>query len=352
MLIPRRPAFLLAIVLVLAGCQVSRTPAPTSTRQLQVASVTRIVVQPALSPVAFSPDGEKIAFSTNRGIRVADLSGAFREIARARGATAISWSPRLGLIAYIEAGAVWSMRPDGRQRVRLSLPGVAGDLSWARGGDKLAVVLRRSVEGATRFELWITSRDGGFRRMLTRAPIGRAIRDPQWFNDSLFLLFGVSAPGRDALERATRIRIAYPDRREVPIDTPAVSLRLAPYGERVAYVTGPALEDDRGRVVISRLNGTGRVTVTSKDGRYTGLAWSPQGDKLAYAELINDAEAEIWVVDADGTGRLRVFSYALELPDPSVALSTTWSPDGLKLIFGTNTGAFTGPLWLATLERR
>ena len=352
MLIPRRPAFVLAIALAFAGCQVSRTPAPTSTRQLQVASVKRIVVQPALSPVAFSPDGKKIAFTTDRGVRVSDLSGASREIARARAATAMSWSPRLGLIAYIDAGAVWSMRDDGRARVRIPLPGFAVNLSWARGSDKLAVVLRRSVDGATRSELWLTSRDGGFRRMLTRAPAGRAIRDVQWFSDSLYLLHGLSAPGSLALERAWRIRVAYPDRREVPINTPAVSLRLSPSGERVAYVTGPALEDDRGRVVISRLDGTGRVVVTPNDGRYAGLAWSPQGDKLAFAEVINDAHAEIWLVDADGSGRLRVFSYALELPDPSVALSMAWSPDGYHLIFGTNTGTFTGPLWLATLERR
>lgn len=312
----------------------------------------RIFVQPAFSPVAFSPDGTKIAFSTSRGVRVGDLSGNSREIARTRTVNVLSWSSPLGLIAYIDAGAVWTMRDDGRGRVRVPLPGIAADLRWSRGGDKMAVVVRRSLEGATRSELWIANRDGGFRRMLTRAPVGRAIRDPQWFNDSLYLLFGVSPPGSVALERATRIRIAYPDRREVSIDTPAVSLRLSPSGERVAYVTGPALEDDRGHVLISRLDGTGRVTVTPRDGRYAGLAWSPQGDKLAFAEVINGADAEIWVVDADGSGRLRVYSYALELPGPRAALSIIWSPDARHLIFGTNTGTSKGPLWLATLERR
>lgn len=326
--------------------------APVSTRQLEVSSVKRIVVQPALSPAVFSPDGRRIAFGTERAVRVADLSGASRDITRARDTTAVSWSPRLGLIAYVDAGAVWTVRDDGRGRVRVPLPGFAVDVSWARGSDRLAVVLRRAVEGTTRFELWLANRDGGFRRLLTRAPAGRAIRDLQWFGDSLYLLYGVSTAGSLVLERASRIRIAYPDRRDIPLDTPAVSLRLAPHGERVAYVSGPALADDHGRVLISRLDGTGRVLVTPRDGTYTGLAWSPQGDKLAFGELVDKANAEIWVVDANGSGRLHIFSYAIELPDPNIALSITWSPDGRHLIFGTNAGRSTGPLWLATLEPR
>jgi WD40 repeat protein len=352
LLIYLRPALAVVIALISTGCQVSRVAAPISTRQLEVGTVKRIVVQPALSPASFSPDGRRIAFSTQRGVRVADLAGSSREVTRAKAATAISWSPRLGLIAYVEAGTTWTMRNDGRGRARVPLPGVAVDVSWSRGGDKLAVVLRRIVEGTTRYELWLANRDGGFRRLLTRAPAGRAIRDIQWFGDSLYLLYGLSAAGSLSLERAFRIRIAYPDRREIPIATPAVSLRLAPYGERVAYVSGPALEEGRGRVLISRLDGTGRVVVTPKTGTYSGLAWSPQGDKLAFAELTDEANAEIWVVDADGSGRLHISSYAFELPDPRIALSITWSPDGRHLVYGTNTGRFTGPLWLATLERR
>jgi hypothetical protein len=47
-----------------------------------------------------------------------------------------------------------------------------------------------------------------------------------------------------------------------------------------------------------------------------------------------------------------VLDYALEFSDPSIALSLAWSPDGRHLAFGTNTGSFTGPVWVATLARR
>lgn len=345
----------IAVALSLAaasGCEVSRRAAPVSTRQLQVASVARIIPQPALSPVAFSPNGQRIAFSTARAIRVADLAGSSREVAPAGVVTTISWSPRLDVIAVIDNGVVWTMRGDGRNRRRIKLPGLAVQISWAPGSDRLAVVVRRPLEGRARFELWLVNRDGGFRRLVTRAPVGRAVWDLQWFADSLYLLYGLSASTDRLLTQVWRVRIAYPDRRQIPIDPPALSVRLASTGERIAYVTRSDLDKSRGRIIVARLDGTGRFAITPKDGRYTGLSWSPQGDKLAYAELIDEATVEIWLVDADGSGRLRVISYPLELPHPRIALSIAWAPDGRHLVFGTNTGTFTGPIWLANLERR
>jgi Tol biopolymer transport system component len=110
--------------------------------------------------------------------------------------------------------------------------------------------------------------------------------------------------------------------------------------------------DGIGRVVISRLVGSGRFTLTQDEGRYTGLAWSPQGDKLAFATMDDEAHARVWIADGDGSGRLLVHDYALEFTDPSIALSTAWAPDGRRLLFGTNTGTFSGPIWLAEFGRR
>ncbi|MGH7898687.1 MAG: TolB family protein, partial [Candidatus Binatia bacterium] len=97
------------------------------------------MAEPALSPVAFSPDGARIAFSTARRVRVADLSGASREIAPTGVVTGLSWSPRLNLIAMIGGGAVWTMREDGGNRTRVALPGFALQAAWAPGSDRLAV---------------------------------------------------------------------------------------------------------------------------------------------------------------------------------------------------------------------
>jgi len=42
----------------------------------------------------------------------------------------------------------------------------------------------------------------------------------------------------------------------------------------------------------------------------------------------------------------------MEYTDPGMGVAIAWSPDGRHLVFGTNTGASRGPIWLVTLQRR
>lgn len=337
----------------MAGCEVRRAPAPESTRQLRVADVRRIVDQPALSPPAWSPDGTRFAFSAGQGLYVSGTgSSAPRKIAAVRVATSVSWSSTLDLLAVVDRGTVWTIRANGSERQRIDLPGFVTAAAWAPGGDRLAVVVRRPSGGAPSFELWLTSRNGGFRRMVARAPAGSAMRDVQWSPNSLYLLYGFSRPSEQMVREVWQVRVAYPDRRQIPISGPATTIRLAPSGRAIAYVTAGSSDDGTGRVVVSRPDGSGRFAVTAEPGRYSGLAWSPQGDKLAFAEVTDEAHAEIWVADGEAAGRLLVYSYAMEFSDPSIALSLTWSPDGRRLLFGTNSGTFRGPIWMASFERR
>lgn len=349
----RRLVVVLAVLaLGLLGCQVRRVPSPERTRQLRVADVRRLVDQPVLSPAAWSADGRRLAFSDGGALYVASAEGRVRRIAPASVATAVSWSHPLDLLAVVDRGELWILRPDGSERRRLDLPGFVTAAVWAPAGDRLGVVVRRPIDGVTAFELWLVTRDGGFRRAVTRAPAGMAMRELQWFPNGLYLLYGLAAPSEQVVRAAWQVRVAYPDQRAVPLPGPALHLRLSPSGRAIAYVAGEEIEDGRGQVVASRLDGTGRFVVTPEPGRYSGLAWSPQGDKLAFADVTDEAHAEIWIADGDATGRLAVHSYTMEFSDPSIALSLTWAPEGRRLLFGTNSGTFQGPLWLATLVRR
>ena len=352
---PSRRAVLplsLITALALTACEVRREPAPESTRQLRVAAVHRIVEQPALSPASWSPDGSRFAFGDETGVYVVPAEGSPRRIGPAAVATTVSWSRPLDLLAVVDRGAVWILRPDGSRRHRIDLPGFATAAVWSPGGDRLATILRRGSAGAPAFELWLASPNAQFRRLVVRAPAGMAMRELQWFPNGLYLFYGLSRLDDDVVTEAWKVRVTYPDRQRLPLAGPALQVRLAPTGRAIAYVTGDAIEDGKGRVVVSKVDGKGRFTVTERPGRYSGLAWSPQGDKLAFAEVTDQAHAEIWIADGDASGRLSVHSYALEFSDPSISLSMAWSPDGRRLLFGTNSGTFQGPIWMAVFERQ
>ncbi len=347
------PVALILAALLLAGCEVRRVPSAESTRQLQVTDVQRIVDRPALAPAAWAPDSRALAHSGDHRVWVYSLDRGDEGVAPADVATALSWSAPLNLLALIDRGVVSTLRPDGTDRRVIDLPGLAVSLAWAPGSDRLAVVVRRSADGQPRFELWLASHDGGFKRLVTRAPAGRAMRDLQWFPDSLYLLYGLSDLTERVSTEAWRVRISYPDQSQVPLPARGAALmRLAPSGRQLAVVVGERVAGGLGQVIISRLDGTGQLTVAADLARYTGLAWSPQSDKLVFAEVTEEGRAELWLADADGSGRLHLYSYAMEYTDPEIALTVNWAPDGRRFVFGTNTGSFVGPIWLATLKRR
>jgi Tol biopolymer transport system component len=71
--------------------------------------------------------------------------------------------------------------------------------------------------------------------------------------------------------------------------------------------------------------GTNGVAGTPGYLTFEGLAWSPDGNQIAYA-----CGGSIGIVNADGT-----MPHLLATDAPSPAYSPTWSPDGRKLAFVT-----------------
>ncbi len=54
----------------------------------------------------------------------------------------------------------------------------------------------------------------------------------------------------------------------------------------------------------------------------------------------------------NGGGRVRAAEFVAEFPDPHLPLVVRWSGDGRHLAYGSNSGSYTGPVWIVSLERR
>lgn len=237
--------------------------------------------------------------------------------------------PRTG----VEHMQLWVMNADGSDPQPLIASERPGVPNWSPDSSLIASVNYPGV-------LVVTAADGSGSRAITDpSAIGRAAKGDQgsaavgqarWSPDGRFLRF-TTVP-EDPTER-TRISLLRPDGTDLAelgeIDeATAEALRRgawSPDGTQVAFdETNPESGAD---LYTMNADGSGRKLVAHGPGRVFYPSWSPDGRKIAFA---SDSQAHaltatrIEVVDADGTGR-HIVSEVRNNRDLS---NTSWSPDG------------------------
>lgn len=227
---------------------------------------------------------------------------------------------------------------------------------WAPDGERIAFYSDRTG----RREIFLTGVSGGFTRRLTSTPPGEDwLGPPAWSPDGVSLLaihlLGVSerSEGRLIYESAELARIqadgsGYQPLLAEPIDyQPTGNYRWSPGGSRVAFTSvrledGPETERYREELYIVRADGAGSLEpVDVVQGRIHGLAWSPDGERLAY--LVQgpyrlDEQGEYGPAPEAET-RLRIHTLGSSEPQEVVgagfgglpAYLLDWSPDGERL---------------------
>jgi hypothetical protein len=213
---------------------------------------------------AWSPDGSKIAFASQRAGSAADAD-------------------------------LYVMNADGSGLARLTSSGTNWDPTWSPDGTRIA--FRKSVAPDDQ-EIYVVGADGSGEKDLSRSPNTWELA-PSWAPEGSRIAF-TSVRGND---QGPQIYVMNADGTGVheltdsaePHDSP----RWSPDGTRIAFATQ---RNGVWGIDVMNADGSGVERVAETPGRAASPSWSPSGTQIAYETgSVNADFAELNIVNADGS---------------------------------------------------
>jgi len=202
---------------------------------------------------------------------------------------------------------IYRMLPDGREQVRLTITGDAGEADAAGSPDGRWIAYTRAGAGGGS-HLWLMSRDGRNPRQLTTGT-GQDSH-PTWSSDGTRLAFSRTEGGAADIYV---LRLADGSLTQLTTDGAA---NLAPdwswANSRIAFQSGRMTSN--GEIYTMNADGTDARRLTANANGDTQPSWSPAGDRIAFWG--SRAEQTIYRANADGSNVLPIVSRVLRPAGP------------------------------------
>jgi Tol biopolymer transport system component len=232
-------------------------------------------------------------------------------------------SPPTGRIMFTAWGGdgldLFIVNPDGTGLTSFAtLAGNELQPAWSWDNQWVAFLRPRADAASVEHnELYVVDQNGGNGHWVTPSPLGVDLRDPAWSPDG------------------TRITLTTDNLALLSIDVATGTVQTLPYtggapsydptGQLVVYSTGVQLQ-------VAKADGSGLVSVIPAPSSH-GLQYpkfSPDGKKIAFGAYNLRDDSDIWLVNADGTGLVRLVG------GPTLDTEPTWSPDGQTIAYASN----------------
>jgi dipeptidyl aminopeptidase/acylaminoacyl peptidase len=275
------------------------------------------------SPAAWAHG--KIAFQSNRDgnyeiyVMNADGSRQTRLTKNSAFDGNPSWSPDGRRIAFESdrsgRSEIYVMNADGSRQIRLTRSrAFDGNPAWSRDGRRIA--FRSDRDGQA--DIYVMDADGSDQANLTEHPANDF--KPTWSPDGEMIAFRSDRDGYAQIytmnaDGSDQTRISPgPDPLELLEASPTdASPAWSPDGTRIAFDHN---RPDDGEIYVMSTDGSDRTALTDGRARKGGPTWSPDGRRIAYRSspdgnaVSRDGQADIYVMNADGTGRTRLTNNA------------------------------------------
>lgn len=293
---------------------------------------------------AFSPDGEQIAFRSNREEGGLFVMGRTGEAARRVTSMGFNpaWSPDGTRLAYATEyvsflpdnwegrSEIWIADVSTGETLRVS-EGDAVQPTWSPDGRWIAFTGR--TRNPTQMDIWIMPAEGGEpSRVTSDAPIDWS---PAWSPDGEYIYFSSDRGGSMNLWRIPMSqRSGLPTGEAEPITTPATFLAhpsVSADGRRVAY-SNVHMSVNVETATLDLTAGTlsDPVPVTTGSREWSSPDPSPDGSSVAFYSR-NRPAGDLYIVRADGTRPPRLVT-----GDSALDRVPRWSPDASRLAYFSN----------------
>lgn len=227
---------------------------------------------------------------------------------------------------------IYMMNADGSGAVRLT-HNAATDWNPAWSPDGTRIAFASDLTG--NFEIYVMNADGSGLTRLTYYPEWDT--DPAWSPDGTQIAFVRDFRSKYGYTHP-HIYVMNADGSEqvhLTIDQPAGCTFLSPTwssdGTRIAFSTdctgGPGGEKD---IYVMNIDGSGSIRLAHTGLHFLDPNWSPDSTKIVYVMGNN-----IWVMNADSSGQTKLTKeYSTHDSDPA------WSPDGSNIAFDSGSGPY------------
>jgi eukaryotic-like serine/threonine-protein kinase len=300
---------------------------------------------------AWSPDGKEIVVSTNTFIYPTDMAGsggtlnaidlrtgASRAITSQGSAQSPRWSPHGTRIAYWglrrQSGQrdIWTVRADGSEAADGGLE-VTNDaaLDWAPAWSADGTKLYFASDRGGSMNLWRVAIDEASGRVLGPP---EPLTTPANWSGAFSLSRDDKRIAFETLDwRSTLLRAPFDPVAEKVVGQPVPILRSTqPMRDHEISPDGEQVAFTRAGtredLFVARIDGSQYRRLTDDVFRDRGPTWSPDGKRIAFYSD-RGGDYEIWTIHPDGSGLEPLTAGALSPNFP------TWSPDGRKLAFSS-----------------